>query len=166
MSPEEFYTTVLTPGLNKTARFAPHLPRNRSVEVLMTAISGVEADWTERSQIPSGMAHGLFQMQLNTIHEIMANPASKKLWELGMDDFGINTRTAEHLFEIIAHQEGDVMAVFLARLDLWCNPHPIPFADEESLLFDYYRDTWRPGKPSAKRFSRAYGLALSAVPQH
>jgi len=164
MTPEEFYTRVLTPGLSKIARFAPEMPRNRGVEVLMTSIAGTESDWADRVQIPSGMAHGLFQMQLNTIEEIMVNPASRAIFELGMDDFGINTRTAEHLFEIIAHPAGDVMAVFLARLDLWCNPNTIPFADEEALLFAYYRDTWRPLRADARRFSWAYGQALSIVP--
>lgn len=164
MTPEEFYETVLVPGLNKIERFAPHLPRNRSIEVLMTAISGVEANWVDRSQIPSGMAHGLFQMQLNTVEEIMANPASKKLCEAMMDDFGINTRTAEHLFDIMETEHGDILAVSLARLDLWCNPHPIPPADEESSLFAYYRDTWRPAHANAQRFAWAYGQALIAVP--
>jgi len=164
MTPEEFYTKVLTPGLNKIGRFAPHIPRNRGVEVLMTSIAGTESNWTFRSQIPSGMARGLFQMQLNTIEDIMANPASKKLWELGMDDFGINTRTAEHLFGIIGHPEGDTMAVFLARLDLWCNPHPIPFADEEALLFAYYKDTWRPAHADRHRFALRYAETLPVIP--
>jgi len=164
MTPEEFYTKVLKSGLDKVARFAPQLPRNRGVEVLMMSIAGTESNWTDRVQIPSGAAHGLFQMQLNTIEEIMANPASKALFELGMDDFGINNRTAEHLFGIIATIQGDHMAVFLARLDLWCNPHPIPFADEEELLFAYYRDTWRPAHADRHRFALRYAQALPVVP--
>ena len=103
-------------------------------------------------------------MQLNTIEDIIANPASANLWELGMADFGINTRTAGHLFEIMATPKGDTLAVFMARLDLWCNPHPLPPWDDEQAQFAYYRDTWRPAHANAKRFAVVYGQALGVVP--
>lgn len=165
MTPVEFYETVLVPGLNKIQRFAPQMPRSRALDVLMTAISGEEADWTERVQIGSGMAHGLFQMQLNTIELLMKNPASAKIFVAGMDDFGINTRTAEHLFEILRERRGDILAVFLARLDLWCNPKPIPFHDEEQALFEYYAETWRPRHANRRRWAEVYPQALAAVPE-
>lgn len=164
MTPEEFHTNVLMPALKKTASFAPEMPTSRGLEVLMVSISGYEANWTHRVQNPSGMAHGLFQMQLNDIEDIMANPASAKIFELGMKEWGINNQTAEHLFGILATPEGDSMAVFLARLNLWCDPHPIPAADVEADMYAYYLDTWRPGAKNPKRFSWIYGQALSAVP--
>lgn len=164
MTPEEFYHTVLTPALNKIEKFAPDMPRSRALEVLMTSISGVEANWTDRAQSPSGMAHGLFQMQQNDIEDIMANPASRAIFEQGMEEWGIKTPTAEHLFGILASAEGDSMAVFLARLNLWCDPHPIPAVDVEQEMYAYYLDTWRPGVKPPARFAWAYGQALIAVP--
>ena len=164
MTPEEFYTTVLTPALNKVAKFAPEMPRDRSVEVLMTAISGQEANWTERSQHPGGEAHGLFQCQLNNIEDIIANPASAEFFKLAMKEFGINTTTAEHIFDILATPEGDVLAAVMARLNLWCDPNPIPPADEQQSLWQCYLRTWRPGAPNLKRWEVVYGQALSAVP--
>lgn len=160
----EFYETVLVPALNKTAKFAPQMVRNRAVEVLMTAIAGQEGNWTERLQIPSGMAHGLFQMQLDDIYDIMANPATKEIFGLGMESFGIETVTAEHLFDLIESPEGDVLAAFLARLNLYADPNPIPPADEEQSLFQYYLATWEPGAPNASRWASVYGQALSVVP--
>lgn len=163
MTPEEFHTSVLIPALHKTAKFAPQMPHTRELEVLMTAISGVEANWTEREQIPSGMAHGLFQMQLNAIEDIIANPASAGIFKLGMEEWGIEAQTPEHLFDLLTTPQGDSLSVFLARLLLWCNPKPIPFHDEEATLFQYYVETWRPGLPNAKRFAVVYAETLSVV---
>lgn len=164
MTPTEFYETVLVPGLNKTAKIAPHLPRTRSLEVLMTSIAGEESNWTERVQISSGMAHSLFQIQENTINDIIENPASAELFVAGMDDFGMNVRTAKHLFDIMAEPKGDVLSVFLARLDLWCNPRPIPAHDLEGPLFQYYAETWRPAHANKKRWAVVFAEAIAVVP--
>ena len=164
MSPEEFYTTVLTPALNKMAKFAPQLTNNRSLQVLMMSISGQEANWTERVQIPSGEAHGLFQMQINDIEDIIANPETAALFELGMKAWGVKTITADHLFELLAVPEGDSLAVLLARLNLWANPDPLPPADDEQGLWEYYLQTWRPGAPVPSRWSGVYGQSLMTVP--
>ena len=160
----EFYDAVLVPALNKTASFAPEMVRNRSLKVLMTAISGQEANWTERVQVPGGFARGLFQMQLNDIADIMANDATSGIFDLGMKAFGIKTQTAEHLFNLIETPEGDVLAAFLARLNLYADPKPIPPADIQQAMWEYYLATWRPGMENWKRWEGVYGQALSAVP--
>jgi hypothetical protein len=164
MTPEEFYSTVLTPALKKTTKFAPELTNDRSLQVLMMSISGQEANWTERLQDPSGLAHGLFQMQLNDIEDIMANTASADIFELGMKAWGVKTVTAEHLFELLTTQEGDSLSVFLARLNLWCNPNPLPAADDQQAQFEYYLNTWRPGAPVPSRWPSVYGQSLAVVP--
>lgn len=164
MTPEDFYNRVLVRGLDKVARFAPELAMTRSLGVLMTTIAGVESEWEHLVQIDGGAAHGLFQMQEDDIALIMKNPTSEKLFEAGMTDFGINTQTADHLWGILAMGGGESLSVFLARLNLWCNPHPIPPWDEERSLFQYYLDTWRPGVSSYTRWAKAYGQVIAIVP--
>lgn len=164
MTPEVFYETVLTRGLDKAAGFAPELGMTRGLSVLMTTIAGVESNWEDLVQIRGGEAHGLFQQEEGDIALVIKNPASEHLFDLGMDDYGINTRTAEHLWDILATPEGMNLSVFLARLNLWCNPNPLPAFDEEGPMFQYYLDTWRPSLPSYTRWQHCYGLALSAVP--
>ena len=164
MMAHEFYHNVLTPGLVKAAMFAPELAADRSLDVLMTTIAGQESDWTYLVQEDGGAAHGLFQMQENDIQDIMTNLVSEKLFVAGMDDFGINTRTAAHLWDILSTTAGESLSVFLARLNLWCDPRPIPAYDDQTALFEYYSATWRPARPNFKRWQMVYGLAMTAVP--
>jgi hypothetical protein len=164
MTPTEFHQTVLHPALHEIAGFAPQMHRTRALDVLMVAISGQEADWQYRSQVPSGMAHGLFQMQLNTIGEIIVNPASAEIFKAGMAFFKIEDATAHEVFAMLADEKADALAVFLARLDLFCNPKPFPHFDEEQAQFEYYANTWRPAHADRVRWARVYALALAAVP--
>lgn len=163
MTPVEFYTTVLIPALNKTAKFAPKMPDSPSLRVLMMAISGQEANWDERVQIGSGEARGLFQMELTDISDIMENSATKAFLETGLDAFGIKTKTAEHLFEIITAPEGDTLAAFLARLNLWADPWPIPPYDDQDAQYEAYLRCWKPGTPRPNRWPGIYGQALATV---
>ena len=101
---------------------------------------------------------------LNDIADIMANDATSGIFDLGMKAFGIKTQTAEHLFNLIETPEGDVLAAFLARLNLYADPKPIPPADIQQAMWEYYLATWRPGMENWKRWEGVYGQALSAVP--
>lgn len=164
MTPDGFYADLLNPTLDEIAEFAPMMTRNRALRVLMTSIAGQESNWEHRVQIPSGMAHSLFQIEEATIPLIIANPASKELFTVGMDHFQIQDRSAPALFDLMADEAGDKVSVLFARLLLWCNPKPIPYEDEEQALFKYYRETWRPKHAVWARWPVVYGQAMMVVP--
>lgn len=164
MTPAEFYHNILSPALDEIEHFAPKLPRSRDLEVLMVATAGQESHWTYRSQIPSGMAHGLFQQQLNDIQDIIKNPATAALFEEGVAAYHLGQPTAEEVFELLEHEAADFFGVFMARLNYWANPHPISPADETVSQYRYYLDTWRPGAPSLARWELRHAEAMQVVP--
>lgn len=164
MTAAEFHKTILSPALDQIGKFAPKLTRSRSLEVLMLATAGQESHWTERVQIPSGMAHGFFQQQLNDIEDIIKNPATSLLFKMGTKAYLLGNVTAQQVFDLLAHPAGDFFSVFMARLNYWANPTPIPPYDETEGQYQYYLDTWRPGAPSRKRWEEVHSEAMQAVP--
>ena len=60
-----------------------------------------------------------------------------------------------------AIEDNDILACCGARLLLWTHPKPLPAHDEQDYAWQYYLETWRPGRPHPQTwpecFSRAWG---------
>lgn len=50
-----------------------------------------------------------------------------------------------HIYEALA--KDDVLAAGVARLNYWWNSAPLPDVHDEQGSWDYYNDTWHPGRP-------------------
>lgn len=160
MIPALFLTSVLVPDLTWLEQtVGPRPPNSNEVRLLLLAIAGQESSWQDIRQVDEGAGIDPWQMQGNTVSEILANPATTALAlkiclalnvkprpGLIWDNFLSNTR----------------LAVAFARLDLWANPAPLPPYGNQGAGYQYYLDTWRPGAPSRTRWTTVYSGALAA----
>ena len=54
------------------------------------------------------------------------------------------------------------LQVALARLDIWCDPYPLPPYGDEGAAWRQYASIWRPGKPRPRAWPAVYAAALAA----
>lgn len=165
MNAEEFVNNVLTPGaVWCTGLSGWKAPFDAPALVLLTAISGQEANWTARVQARNGPAHGLFQFErrggvAGVLDDdttcAMANAACNKI-AVSIDSLSVwNALTSN-----------DALAVAFARLLLWSDEAPLPALNNEEGAWNYYIRNWRPGAPDRVRWHVNYQSAmLWAIPQ-
>jgi hypothetical protein len=164
----DFLTQTLDPGLSwMTNILGPRPPVSDSVRVLMLAIPGQESGWQNISQGDGGPGRGPYQFEPETCRELQFNPVSEALYTKICIAMPIVPSTVYG--SLIAHP---FLAVAMARLDLWCDPHPLPAIGDEEGAWDCYVRVWRPGAVAAggqsatdarQRWSYNYPAALAAV---
>lgn len=66
--------------------------------------------------------------------------------------------TSRAIWDAIEHN--DVLAATMARLLLYTDPRKLPALGDAQGLWDYYIDTWRPGKPHRKTWLDCYAQAV------
>lgn len=132
------------------------------------------ADGTE------GLAAGFPQMQRNGIEDVLANPASAALAAQCVARAGILGAAgakfspgprgypfgATHPVAVLVRANFlnfPTLQLQLARLMLWDNPHPLPALDDLNGNWEYYLETWRPGKPSRARWDNFSWLQACAI---
>jgi hypothetical protein len=157
MTPDEFYEAVIVPGMAKVAKFAPQLPDNRSVRVMLMAVAGLESDWSNRD------GGGLFKIDLGCVNGLLAHADTEVLLDAALDEFGIIDKTPQHLFDLLGNDQGDILCLAMARLVLWSDPDPFPAYDDQASMFAYYQSHWF-GLGAATRWPDVYGQSLAAVP--
>jgi hypothetical protein len=57
----------------------------------------------------------------------------------------------------------DALAVGMARLLLYADPHPLPAVGDEQAAYETYTRCWRPGKPDRERWAIIYPQAVNAT---
>lgn len=67
----------------------------------------------------------------------------------------------EAIYQAIA--DDDVLAAGIARLMLWADPRALPEIGDEDEAWDCYLRNWNPGKPSRRRWEKAYPDALEVT---
>lgn len=158
MSPTDFLTQVLMPGLawlEQTVGAVP--PPSKEARLLMLAIAGQESNWDDLQQSGGGPGRGFFQMEPPTCRDILENPASDMLaTKVCMALTIVPSRVYESLIVV------PTVAVAFARLDLWCDPYPLPAYGDEAHSWHYYNTCWRPGKPRPADWPRVYAQAFAA----
>jgi hypothetical protein len=162
MTPQDFYTYVLSPGLVRMSRVCD-IPMSFESAVLLMAIAGTESNWTDRLQF-GGPARSFLMFERNGVMALMQHPVSEPLLQKLADSLEISFATAI-LHEAVAWC--DPLAVGMARLLLWTDARQLPALGDWDLAYLYYERNWKPGKPDLARFQDRYATALRiVVPDH
>ena len=164
MTPVEFKQTILDPGI-AWCKAIPGwtVPFDDRAIVELIAISGQEANWTERIQSGNGAAHGLFQFERRGgVAGVLGDIATNRLALAACRLVGIATNSAA-VWGAFATSTGDNLSVAFARLLLWSDPRPLPDVGDEDGGWDTYQRNWRPGAPSRERWANVYPQAMTAA---
>lgn len=164
MTPAEFVATVLDPGLAWCAKLPGwKIPSDDRARVLLTAISGQEANWTDRVQSGNGPAHGLFQFERRggvagvLSDDVTSTDAYRACAASSVTD------TSLAVWQALALPAHDTLAVAFARLLLWSDVAPLPAVGDEKGAYAYYLRLWRPGAPDSARWAIRYPQAKAAI---
>lgn len=120
--------------------------------ILLLAIAMQESGLTFRRQMPSGPARSWWQIEPPTARDTLTRHAGARTMaeQLGCSDLESALQWCDAL--------GCAIAAGLVHL---C-PLKLPMPGEESYSWTYYLRAWRPGKPDANRWPKAYRAALKA----
>jgi hypothetical protein len=159
MTPADFVTTVLDPGLLLLNRVGGIWSDDRA-RVLLVAIAGQESGIASRRQQP-GPARGWFQFEKGGAvsgvlqHPLTAGAAARVCAEL---DIPADIPT---VYEAIAWS--DELSVAFARLLLWIDPAELPAVGVQDIAYKIYIRCWRPGAPRPASWPARYADAVAAV---
>jgi hypothetical protein len=132
---------------------------SRAARAMELAIGLQESRFEARRQFGGGPARGFWQFENGGgVHGVLTHHATKPLITPVL--FQLRYQPGECYFAL---EHNDVLAACFARLLLWSHPGPLPGADEANEAWDYYRDTWRPGKPHRPTWEDFYRQAWDLV---
>jgi hypothetical protein len=160
MNAPEFLSSILEPGIAWCEKLPGWtIPFDDRARVLMIAIAGQESGWQNIAQGGGGPGRGPWQFETETCTEVIKNPASAKMALIANEAAGLSVHGTTY-DSLISKPD---LAVAFARLDLWCNPSPLPAVDWIEDAWKYYLATWRPGKPRLDDWPANYEAAVAAV---
>ncbi len=131
--------TVIKPGL----ALLPEKMNTTEAVAMLLAIGKQESRFEHRKQI-NGPARGFFQFEKGGgVRGVMKHPATKRTIQDVIFRLGVN---ADDCYDCLATD--DALATVFARLLLYTHSKPLPsLASDPEESWQYYIDTWRPGKP-------------------
>lgn len=133
----------------------PHMD-TRDARVMLSAIGMQESRFRHRRQI-GGPARGFWQFESGGgVHGVLTHHATKPLITPALEVLRYQPGDCYHAIE-----HNDVLACVFARLLLWSHPRPLPRDAGEA--WQYYLDTWRPGKPHRGTWDAFYATAMEAA---
>lgn len=158
---------VVMPALTNLLPSRYDSPESR---VLLLAFGAQETGFRTRLQIGGGPGHGFWQNEPEGVADVIENQAVDR------DAHGLCSRCAVSPVGKDAYWAlltDDAFACGIARLMLFCDPHPLPMIGDVAGAFESYIRIWRPGAYSRgtpeqqaeikQRFADNYIAALSAV---
>lgn len=155
ISPKDLIEQIIDPALD----LLPHEMGAVKAVVLVAAIAIQESGLKTRQQI-HGPAHGLWQFEIETVEELIDNPATTKFVKAICVKRGVPFQ-ARAIFNYLLVD--DILAAALARLDLWANPRSLSAPHDVDDAWLYYCETWRPGQPDHSRWNASHTAAVDAM---
>ena len=163
MTPSDFHKLVLVPGLTKMTAVIGPKPHGGNwqdearARIFLNAIAGQESNWQNVPQVGGGPGRGFWQDEPETCWDLIDNPVSAKYmktvcvaFNLSLDgDVVYDALIADPLLEVIVN-----------RLDLYCDPRPLPYAENDA--WKLYLSIWGPGEPDKDRWHASYQAAVNA----
>jgi hypothetical protein len=156
MSALPYIAKVVIPAAYSMLPFQMRAPESRA---MIIAICLQESRFEHRRQI-GGPARGFPQFELAGIRGVLNHHATrphilKVLQELQYDD------SPETSYAAIEHN--DTLAMAYSRLNLWWHPDKLPGPGEVDRAWNYYIETWRPGKPHEHTWDAFYSRAWAEL---
>ncbi len=150
----EFFHDFIIPAAHSFLPTRMDSPEARAMEL---AIGFQESGFAHRKQV-GGPARGLHQFEeRGGINGVLSHRATKPFMDAILPVLVVKPWEC---YDAIA--DNDVLDCLFARLLLWTHPLALPKRNEPAIAWDYYRSTWRPGKPHPEvwegNFARAWNL--------
>jgi hypothetical protein len=164
MTPSEFLSTVLDPGII-WCQSVPGwtVPFDDRARLMLLAIPGQESAWRNVAQAGGGPGVGPYQFEPETCDELLINAASRPMMHAIATALGIATGELDGAAFYDRIINDTRLAVALARLDLFCDPHSLPAISDQDGSWRMYLRVWRPGKPKPSAWAKNYKAAMSAI---
>lgn len=155
MDYKEALNKVIIPGL----KLLPEKMDTPEARVMMLAIGMQESRFIHRKQI-NGPARGFFQFEEGGgVRGVLKHPSTKRIIQDVIFKLGI---PAEECYNCLA--EDDDLAAAFCRLLLYTHPKVLPSLNSDpGESWQYYLDTWRPGKPKRDTWDAFLMHAREAV---
>lgn len=155
-TPQTVLAKVIVPALGLLPAYMDS-PEARLVEL---AIGGQESGYRTRVQDAGGPARGLWQCESPIFGLLLAHPASADPVR-GLCKARAVAAWGPDMYRAVALD--DIFAAAIARLILWCDPHPLPALGDVDDAWLCYQKNWGPGKPRPEDWPANYQAALAAV---
>lgn len=154
-TPQTVLAKVIVPAL---ALLPAHMGTPEA-RVMLLAIGAQESGYRTRQQV-GGPAHGLWQNEQPVQGLLLSNPASAAEVRRLCASRAVAAWPA-YMYWAVATD--DIFAASIARLILWCDPHPLPALGDVDDAWLCYQKIWGPGKPRPEDWPANYKAALAAV---
>lgn len=156
MTPAEYVSGIVYPG---AISFLPSRMASTEAKALVLAVGFQESGFTHRRQFPTGPARGFWQFEeAGGLNGVLGHRLTKPLIDQILPVLVVKPWEC---FDAIA--DNDVLACIFARLLLWTHPDALPARGDAAKAWDYYRTTWRPGKPHPATWETNYARAWEMV---
>ena len=157
---------VITGILNPALRLLPARLDSDEARMMLLAIGQQESRFKFRRQLGDGPARGFWQFEKGT------RASRGGVWGVYLHE------SSNYLLQGVCEARGcifdpasiwtrlevdDILACCVARLLLLTNPKPLPDPDDSSGAWDYYLNTWRPGKPHHQTWDAFHDAAAIAM---
>ncbi len=165
MTPDEFLTRILDPGLQFVASIGgpqPTIAARRFLLAVALQESGpnLEARYQNSPAAVPGPARGWWQFeQGGGVNGVLTHPNSQALAQTACNRLFVVPDGAACWRAIEGH---DLLATAFARLLLWTDPPPIP-TTEQAAWDCYANRLWRPGAPRRNDWTANWATAQAAV---
>lgn len=155
-----FLAQVLVPALTWLETILGPLPPNpREARLELLVIPGQESLWSDVEQWGGGPGRGYYQDEPETCSEVLNNPTSAAMMHKVCAALGIEANGAAIYGALLGNTK---LQVAIGRLDMWCDPRPLPPYGNVHQAWLIYDEEWRPGAPHPALWDGLYAQALAA----
>lgn len=138
----------------------PTKMNTREASAMLLAIGLQESRFEHRRQI-KGPALSFWQAESGGgFRGILSHPDTRTIARAVLAVMAYGEPDAS---DFQAIEDNDILACCGARLLLWTHPSPLPAHNNANYAWDYYMNTWRPGRPHQQTWSECFRIAWEAV---
>jgi len=157
MTPSDALATSITPALEMLGeKFMG--PR---AEVMLLTIAQQESGLRAIQQASGGPGRGLWQFEPPACGDVLTRPTSRFHAALACENCGGVDPSQDAVYAALL--TNDVLAAAFARLKLWNDPAQLPLVGDPVGAWDFYVQTWHPGKPRRDSWPIFYKISTDTV---
>jgi hypothetical protein len=163
-TPAQLLSDVIEPALALLPVKFDMPEDDAAIRVQLIAEAAQETSLATRQQ-DGGPAHGLWQGEngdQSAFALVLRHPIVGPIAQAFCQKRGV-VPTHDAVYQAVLTD--DILACGFARLDLYCDPHPLPAIGDAQAAWDVYLRTERPGKSRPQDWQLNYSNAVQAVRQ-